>query len=156
MLAKSDAKFWHIKLGVATDGSIFRKSVRISRLQTWGLPRLARKSEGTHMQVFRGPIAGTHTWVSRLTGTELEKAVRDNHVRFSVTKEDFPERESGCTLKFEDGDVVPMIAGLLPRIQMQNECIGRIRAVARSGSESDAQKVALIAEALRLLDREFE
>lgn len=86
------------------------------------------------MKVYRGPdskpfIDDAHKFVSRVSPSQLRKGIEDNAlIRFRVTK-NATERHAVCTARFEDDDIIPMIAGLLSRLEARQSCLGKIKGV---------------------------
>lgn len=90
----------------------------------------------------------SHEFVSQIKPEELEEGIRSNAlIRFNVTKDGY-ERQAVCTAWFEEGDVIPMISGLLSRLTRQQECLGKIREIMDDESTSKDQKVDAIEAAL--------
>ena len=108
------------------------------------------------MRVYRGPsskpfIDDTHELVSRVTPEQLEEGIRSKAlIRFNVTKEGL-ERQSVCTAQFEDGDIIPMISGLLARLNANQNCIKKIQSIMNKKNLSDEEKLLNIQDALASL-----
>jgi hypothetical protein len=105
------------------------------------------------MNVFRGPSSksfydGTHEFVSRIPPEQLEEGIRSKAlIRFNITK-DGVERQAVCTAQFEDADIVPMIDGLVSRLKLSQECLGKIRKAMDDKEATDKEKLAVIKSAL--------
>jgi hypothetical protein len=114
------------------------------------------RQEGFRMRVYRGPsskpfIDDTHELVSRVPAEQLEEGIRSKAlIRFNITKEGY-ERQAVCTAQFEDGDIIPMISGLLARLNANQNCIKKIQATMNSKSLSDEEKLLSIQDALVFL-----
>lgn len=105
------------------------------------------------MKVYRGPSSKpfydeTHEFVSRVPPDQLEEGIRSKAlIRFNITKDGY-ERQAVCTAQFEDDDVIPMIGGLLARLKLNQECLGKIRAAMDSNKLSETEKLLNIRAAL--------
>ena len=83
------------------------------------------------MRVFRGPSTKphwdvSHEYVSKITPEKLESSIKsDSYIRFNISK-DSHERQSVCTVRFDEEDIVPMINGLMSRLISQ---LSRIREI---------------------------
>lgn len=106
------------------------------------------------MRVYRGPNTrpfqdDSHEFVSSITAETLEKSIRDgSYITFDISK-NATERKSVCTTRFEDGDIVPMISGLLARLRLQQDALFGIRDVAQDTGLNSDQKMKKINELLR-------
>ena len=105
------------------------------------------------MKVYRGPSSksfsdNSHELVSRVLPDQLEEGIRSNALmQFNITKEAV-ERQAVCTAQFEDGDLIPMVAGLLSRVKGNQECLAKIRAAMKDKSTDDKGKLLVIQAAL--------
>ncbi|WPG36733.1 hypothetical protein [Variovorax sp. EBFNA2] len=106
------------------------------------------------MKVYRGPKSkpfydDTHELVSTITSKQLEAGVKSGAlIRFNVTK-DGPERQSVCTARFEDADLMPMINGLVAHLAGQQTKLAEVRAVVSGKNLSDETKIEKITAILR-------
>jgi hypothetical protein len=105
------------------------------------------------MKVYRGPSSkpftdDTHELVSRVPPEQLEEGIRSKAlIRFNITKEG-NERQAVCTAQFEDGDIIPMISGLLARLNANQDCIKQIQATMKVKSLSAQDKLLRIQHSL--------
>lgn len=108
------------------------------------------------MKVYRGPSSkpfydDTHELVSHVTPEQLEEGIRSKAlIRFNITKDGY-ERQAVCTAQFEDGDIIPMIGGLLARLNTNQECIQKIRSAMDDSNLSQSDKLLRIRGALSSL-----
>jgi len=106
------------------------------------------------MKVYRGPSSKpfydkAHESVSHITADQLEDGIKSNSlIQFNITK-DGPERQAVCTVRFEESDIVPMVRGLLVRLQNGQECLAEIKNTLNDKELSEKAKIAAIKKALR-------
>lgn len=105
------------------------------------------------MKIYRGPSSKpfwdvSHELVSRVGPSELEDGIRSNALfRFNITK-DGGERFAVCTARFDDEDIVPMISGLLSRLERQQSWLKSVKESLIDASKDDGQKLESIRAAL--------
>ena len=105
------------------------------------------------MKVYRGPSSksfhdDSHELVSRVSASALEEGIRSNAlIRFNVTKDGY-ERQAVCTAQFEDTDVIPMISGLLSRLNTQQTRLATIKEIMMDEKTTTDQKLAAVKVAL--------
>jgi len=98
------------------------------------------------MKVYRGPISkpcddDTHEFVSRIEAEDLAKAVGSRMpLRFNITKNGY-DRQSVCTIYFEEADLIPMVEGLLERLRSALQTVNEIREIANSDDQTDTEKL---------------
>lgn len=76
------------------------------------------------MRVYRGPASkefspwdNGHEPVAIVKPEELEKSIKTgSYITFNINKESY-ERQSVCTTRFEEDDIIPMVKGLLTRLE---------------------------------------
>ena len=109
------------------------------------------------MKVYRGPQSkpftdDSHEYVSQIKPNELEEGIKSNAlIQFNITKDGY-ERQAVCTALFEDDDYIPMINGLLSRLNKQQECLSAIKVVMDEGLIANDEKISLIRKALLRLN----
>lgn len=110
------------------------------------------------MKIFRGPktkafLDGSHGQVAKVSPDALEVALREKSpIQFNVTKTYGAEKESVCTAFFEEADLLPMMRGLLGRMEKQQARVARIRKLVGDPKLTDAVKLQKItSEIARLL-----
>jgi hypothetical protein len=102
------------------------------------------------MKVFRGPRSkllsdDTHELVAEISPGELEESIAAHgSVTFNIGKQ-ATERRAICTLVFRNEDIVPMISGLLARLQSQQSALLQIQDVTKDPTLANEKKIAMIA-----------
>lgn len=105
------------------------------------------------MKIFRGPSSKpywdeSHELVARVGPSDLQNGIRSNAlIRFNITK-DGSERLAVCTARFDDEDIVPMISGLLARLERQQSWLKAVKESLNDDSKDDRQKLESIRSAL--------
>lgn len=98
------------------------------------------------MKIYRGPgskpfVDDTHEFVSRIEAEDLANAVGSRApLRFNVTKNGY-DRQSVCTIYFEEADLIPMIEGVIGRLRSTLETLNEIREIANSDDQTEAEKL---------------
>lgn len=99
------------------------------------------------MRVYRGPNSkpiydDTHEFVSRIEAEDLAKAVgsRAHPLRFNITKNGY-DRQSVCTMYFEETDLIPMIEGILERLRSTLQTVNEVREIANSDDLTETEKL---------------
>jgi hypothetical protein len=104
------------------------------------------------MRIYRGPDSkpfydDTHQFVFRISPAQLRKGIEDDAlIRFKIGK-NAKERHAVCTAKFEDDDIVPIMAGLLARLEAHQTCLAKIRAVLKEAGTPES-KIKAVQKAL--------
>ena len=96
------------------------------------------------MKVYRGPASTdytspTHEQVDTIESEAIENGVRyKSLIQFNISK-DGKERHAVGTAVFEDADFVPLMRGLLARLELQQKALSEIREQTQSNSTADVR-----------------
>jgi hypothetical protein len=101
------------------------------------------------MKVYRGPESlpfwdDRHEYVSSVKPEILEASLRDGScIKFNISKE-ATERRAVCTARFDSEDIVPMISGLLSRLQAHQTALLAIKHLIKEENLDGSDKLEQI------------
>lgn len=101
------------------------------------------------MKIYRGPASlsfdsDAHEWVANVAPEKLEEALKnDRTFSFNINK-DASERQSICTVQFEDNDLIPILNGIAVRLQRQQSVLSEIAKITQDREVTDVQKIGKI------------
>jgi regulator of PEP synthase PpsR (kinase-PPPase family) len=101
------------------------------------------------MNVYRGPESkpfwdDSHEFVSQIKPEELKEGIEsDALIQFNISK-NATERQAVCTARFEDEDMIPMISGLLSRLNKEQKRLTRIKEIMNDTTTNYDQKINAI------------
>jgi hypothetical protein len=106
------------------------------------------------MNIYRGPESlpfydERHEFVASVNPEKLEASIRDgSYIRFNISKE-ATERKAVCTARFDSEDIVPMISGLLSRLQAQQATLLEIKKLMKDSVKSPNEKIEKIQKLIK-------
>lgn len=98
------------------------------------------------MKIHRGPSSkpirdDTHEFVSRIDAEDLAKAVGSSTpLTSNITKNGY-DRQSVCTIYFEEADLIPMVERLLERLRSTLQIVNEVRGIANNDDQTETEKL---------------
>ena len=108
------------------------------------------------MKIYRGPSTkpfedDTHELVSEISPEDLENSIaKDSYIRFNITKE-INERQAVCTARFDSKDIVPMVNGVMSKLELQQTALSKIKKIMTKSAFSDKKKIEEIQKVIETI-----